>query len=458
MGGGTMTKCEGGGSVVLERPLKLWSLIIDSVRCGGGLQRPRRKKGEMKKHPGSEKLSELLKQPEWWENEEEVRRKEQVLEGLKNVAKKLQREEEGWSMVEGAADVRRLTKDDPHARTTLALLGVIPPLVALLDAQDPTFLSQIAALYALLNLAIANDANKAAIVKAGAIHKMLKLINGAPNEAVSEAVVANFLGLSALDSNKPIIGSSGAIPFLVGTLKDTNSSPQAKQDSMRALYNLSISPSNVCVMLESTDLIPYLFTKLEDVDMSERILSILGNVVSVAEGRKRISSVADAFPILMDVFNWIDSPGCQEKATYILMVMAHKSYGDRQAMIEAGIVSSLLELTLLGSTLAQKRASRMLECLRVEKGKQVSGNAAMSAPLSTSSSMDPATAAQAEVMDEDDEMMMSQENKAVKQLVQQSLHNNMKRMVKRANLPHDFVPSHHLRSLTSSSTSKSLPF
>lgn len=288
---------------------------------------------------------------------------------------------------------------------------------------------------------------------------MLKLINGAPNEAVSEAVVANFLGLSALDSNKPIIGSSGAIPFLVGTLKDTNSSLQAKQDSLRALYNLSISPSNVCVMLETTDLIPYLFTKLEDVDMSERILSILGNVVSVAEGRKRISSVADAFPILMDVFNWIDSPGCQEKATYILMVMAHKSYGDRQVMIEAGIVSSLLELTLLGSTLAQKRASRMLECLRVEKGKQVSGNAAMSAPLSTSSSMDPATAIQAEeAMEEDDEMMMSQENKAVKQLVQQSLHNNMKRMVKRANLPHDFVPSHHLRSLTSSSTSKSLPF
>ena len=42
---------------------------------------------------------------------------------------------------------------------------------------------------------------------------MLKLIES-PNEplnsAVSEAVVANFLGLSALDSNKAIIGSSGA--------------------------------------------------------------------------------------------------------------------------------------------------------------------------------------------------------------------------------------------------------
>ncbi|KAH6757884.1 ARM repeat superfamily protein [Perilla frutescens var. hirtella] len=475
-----MGKCEGGGSVALERPLKLWSLIIDSVRCGGGgLQR---KKVEAAKkrhhHPGSEKLSELLKQPEWWENEEEVRRKEQVLEELKNVARKLGSDSDSL-MVEGAADVRRLTKDDPHARTTLALLGVIPPLVALLHSPlDPNFNphNQIAALYALLNLAIANDANKAAIVKAGAIHKMLKLIQSPNcNEAIAEAVVANFLGLSALDSNKPIIGSSGAIPFLVETLKDninrecssssgssssrsgSSSRDQAKQDSLRALYNLSISPSNVVVMLESSDVIPYMFSKLGDMDMSERILSILGNVVSVAEGRKTISSsVPDAFLILMDVFNWVDSPGCQEKATYILMVMAHKSYGDRQAMIEAGIVSSLLELTLLGSTLAQKRASRMLECLRVEKGKQVS------APLiqqqQNSGSLE------SERLDESSEtmmMMMSQENKAVKQLVQQSLHSNMKRMVKRANLPandFDFVPSHHLRSLTSSSTSKSLPF
>ncbi|KAK6119534.1 hypothetical protein DH2020_046701 [Rehmannia glutinosa] len=460
-----MSKCEGGkdaGSVVLERPLRLWSVIIDSVRCGGGVQRPNRKNAEAKKQPGSDKLSELLKQPEWWENEEEVRRKEQVLEGLKKVAKKLQQKEGSMEVIlEGAAEVRTLTKDDPEARTTLALLGVIPPLVALLDAIDPTFHSQIAALYALLNLAITNDANKAAIVKAGAVHKMLKLIQSPNNQAIAEAVVANFLGLSALDSNKPIIGSSGAIPFLVETLKDADGSVsgQAKQDSLRALYNLSISPSNVRAMVE-TDLIPHLFTKLGDMDASERILSILSNIVSVAEGRKRISSVADAFPILIDVLNWTDSPECQEKASYILMVMAHKSYGDRQAMIEAGIVSSLLELTLLGSLLSQKRASRMLECLRVEKGKQATtnytstcngGTATVSAPLSTTTTITTASS-------EDDEMM-SEEKKAVKQLVQQSLNNNMKRMVKRANLPHhDFVPSDRFKSLTSSSTSKSLPF
>jgi hypothetical protein len=299
-------------------------------------------------------------------------------------------------------------------------------------------------------------------VKAGGVHKMLKLIEspGDPNPSVLEAIVANFLGLSALDSNKPVIGSSGAIPFLAKTLR--SSSPQAKQDALRALYNLSIFASNVSVILE-TDLIPFLLKALGDMEVSERILAVLSNVVSTPEGRKAISVAPDAFPILVDALNWNDSPGCQEKASYVLMVMAHKAYGDRQAMVEAGIVSSLLELTLLGSTLAQKRASRMLECLRVDKGKQVSdnycrnsGGAAVSAPIcggcASSSSANP-NAGEAEDM-----MMMSEEKIAVKQLVQQSLQNNMKRIVKRANLPQDFVPSDHFKSLTSGSTSKSLPF
>lgn len=59
---------------------------------------------------------------------------------------------------------------------------------------------------------------------------------------------------------------------------------------------------------------------------------------------------------------------------------------------------------------------------------------------------------------EESEEAMSMEKKAVKQLVQQSLQYNMRKIVKRANLPQDFVPSEHFKSLTASSTSKSLPF
>ncbi|KAK0571485.1 hypothetical protein LWI29_016886 [Acer saccharum] len=436
------------------------------------------KKQEKPKQQKSEKLSDLLNladtEFETTESEATTKKKEEALEELKRVVRELQVEDDGGGdeerkskrrRIEAASRVRLLAKENPETRVTLAMLGAIPPLAGMLDFEEID--SQIASLYALLNLGIGNDMNKAAIVKAGAVHKMLEIIESPndPNPSVSEAIVANFLGLSALDSNKPIIGSSGAVPFLVDTLKNSEkkSSAQARQDALRAIYNLSIFQSNILNILE-TDLIPFLLKTLGDMEISERILSILSNVVSTPEGRKAISSVPDAFPILIDVLNWTDSPGCQEKVCYVLMVMAHKSYGDRQAMIEAGIASSLLELTLLGSTLAQKRASRILDSLRVDKGKQVSdtygGNlgTAVSAPICGSSSASTNPNGVSNECLEDEEDMMSEEKKAVKQLVQQSLQNNMRRIVKRANLPQDFVPSEHFKSLTISSTSKSLPF
>lgn len=284
--------------------------------------------------------------------------------------------------------------------------------------------------------------NKEAIVRGGAVHKMLKLIESSkppPNQAISEAIVANFLGLSALDSNKPIIGSSGAIIFLARALK--TSSSQAREDALRALYNLSIHHQNVSFILE-TDLVPFLLNALGDMEVSERILSVLTNVVSVSEGRKAVGEAVEAFPILVDVLNWNDSEKCQEKAVYILMLMAHKGYGDRRAMIEAGIESSLLELTLVGSPLVQRRASRILESLRaVDKGKQVSAPVYGITCSSSSSSLS---------RERNREIRMSDERRAVQQLVQQSLQSNMKRIVKRANFPQDFVTTsqHFTKSLT----------
>ncbi|KAJ8634818.1 hypothetical protein MRB53_009085 [Persea americana] len=492
-----MTKCHRNdvGSLVLDRTaggsFRLWSAfsgasfrrkLIDTLRCGVSRHRrdgesdvkmpePKQEKVEKRSNSklngGMERLSDLLNSDPAGEigadeSEADTRRKVEAFEELRSVVKRLQCGEGGGER-EAAIDVRRLAKEDSEVRTTLAMLGAIPPLVGMLDSDDPDF--HIAALYALLNLGIGNDMNKAAIVKAGAVHKMLKLIESpGKTPAVSEAIVANFLGLSALDSNKPVIGASGAIPFLSDILQNPNSSFQAKQDSLRALFNLSISLSNISRVVES-GLVPFFLSSLGDMDASERILSILSNVASTPEGRKSISNYRDSFPILIDVLNWTDSPGCQERASYVLMVMAHKVYSDRQVMVEAGIASALLELTLLGSTLAQKRASRILECLRVDKGKHVSGGfgsgAVVSAPICGSSSS-VAAGVNGGLKDgvvevEEDEMMMSEERKAVKQLVQQSLQNNMRRIVKRANLPQDFAPSDHFKSLTASSTSKSLP-
>ncbi|KAJ9549642.1 hypothetical protein OSB04_022185 [Centaurea solstitialis] len=290
-------------TVVGDGSFKLWSScrrkIIDAVRCSGGISRYRKtvKSPVPKNHKVeevrasidecrsdtvksdcdgkvSEKLSELMKTSKLLSSaEEDVRWKAAV--------KRLQSGGDGGEALGGAKLVRVLAKDDSEAREKLALFGVIPPLVAMLDSDDLD--SRISALYALLNLGIGNDLNKSAIVESGAVHKMLDLvespIEGLPNPDLSAAIVANFLGLSALDSNKSVIGSSGAIPFLIKTLK-SNKNPQVIQDSLRALYNLSILPSNVLPMIETGDFVPFLLTMMGDTGSSDRILSILSNVVS----------------------------------------------------------------------------------------------------------------------------------------------------------------------------------
>ncbi|KAK9052933.1 hypothetical protein SSX86_029563 [Deinandra increscens subsp. villosa] len=467
----TTTAAAGDGS------FKLWSScrrkIIAAMRCNGGMSRHRKItkspvsedvdtampecrsgsiNGNGSDDNGAVNLATLMKMSKSLSEEEE----EEKVVRLKEAVKRLQGGGDDDSLLlRGANEVRELAKGDSEARTNFGSLGAIPPLVAMLDSGDRR--SQISALYALLNLGIGNDLNKSAIVEAGAVHKMLDLISSPIDGSdLTEAVIANFLGLTALDSNKSIIGSSGAISFLIQTLINSNSNSQTVQDALRALYNLSILPSNVSPMIEINGFVPFLLTTIGgDVEVSDRILSILTNIMSTPEGRHAISKITNAFVILVDVLSWMDSPNCQEKVTYILMVMAYKSNGDHQAMVEAGIMSSLLELTLLGSALAQKRSSRILEILRINKGKQVSKNigggarATISAPLCGSTR-------KTESMDSSSGFSSTN---AVKQLVEQSLQSNMRTIVKRANLQQDFVSLEHLKlSGASYSSSKSLPF
>ncbi|CAL9118839.1 unnamed protein product [Musa acuminata var. zebrina] len=449
-------------------PAALRRRILDAIACGASRHRGRRKAcGSVdvteplprRPRPGrAERLMELLQaEPSDSGSDEaddaEARRKVEAFEEIQCVVGRLQLDDhnaDGDRREEAATEVRRLAKDDPEARETLAMLGAIPPLVGMLDSKDPDL--HVAALYALLNLGIGNELNKAAIVKAGAVHKMLHLIEFGSNPSISEAIVANFLGLGALDSNKPVIGASGAIPFLLSAFRSPETSPTARQDALRALFNLSIASVNLPLLVDA-GLVPSLLAAIGDMAVTERSLAVISNLVASGEGRRAVSRSADAFAILIDVLGWCDAAACQEKATYVLMVMAHKGHGDRAAMVEAGVVSALLELTLLGTPLAQKRASRLLEILTVEKGKRVSeaggssGVSAVSAPLC-------GAAAETAPAEEG----MSEERRAVRELVQQSLQNNMRRIVRRANLAQDFAPWERLRALTATSTSKSLPF
>ncbi|KAH7688324.1 Armadillo-like helical-containing protein [Dioscorea alata] len=453
-----MAKCAGiEAAVIAAGGFRLWSLfsaaairrkILERLLCGVSRTKRRPMASEPMKKVGSERLLELL-MAEGLESgsdePSEVKKKVPIFDELLSVVTMLQGDDDGRRK-SAAIDVRRLAKDDTKSRETLAMLGSIPPLVGMLDSDDPE--TQIVSLYALLNLVIGNDSNKAAIVNAGAVQKMLRLIESQCSPPVSDVIVANFLGLSALDSNKPIIGSSGAIPFLVSTFQNPNPNPNStsRQDALKALFNLSISPSNIPNLI-AANLPQCLLSIIGDMEVSDRALAVLANLLSTSHGRRAVSRSGNAFPILIDVLYWCDSPACQEKAVYILMIIAYMRHTDRTAMIESGIISSLLELTLLGTPLAEKRASRLLEILTMDKGGKHVSPTIKSEPLDWKRRVR-------------NEVRVSEERKALRCLVEQSLQCNMLRIVHRANLPSHSAPSDRFPTMapTSSSSSKSLPF
>ncbi|XP_074556409.1 U-box domain-containing protein 45-like [Curcuma longa] len=442
-------------------PALLTRRLLEAVTCGASRARENHNGPiALRPFPGRPgRLIELLQEDASESSSDEAgdvegQLKVEAFEELQRVVARLQldgRNADGDGRGEAAAEARRLAKDEPEARETLAMLGAIPPLVALLDFDDSAG-ALIDALYALLNLGIGNELNKAAIVKAGAVHKMLSLIDSGSSQAVSEAIVANFLGLSALDSNKPVIGALGAIPFLISAFRSRDSSSTAKQDALRALFNLSLASANLPFLIDA-GLVPALLVSVGDMEVSERALAVLSNLVFSSEGRRAVARCNDAFVVLVDVLCWSDAAACQEKAAYVLMVMAHKGHVSRDAMIGAGAISALLELTLLGTPLAQKRASRLLEILTAHKGKGALEEVSSSCISSVSA---PQCAAVSAPPDADEGM--SEEKKAVKDLVQQSLQSNMRMIVRRANLPQHFAPSERLLALTANCTSKSLPF
>ncbi|KAJ7547943.1 hypothetical protein O6H91_08G110800 [Diphasiastrum complanatum] len=345
------------------------------------------------------------------------------LRELQQLIAQLQQDGTAEMQAKAAESIRYMAKDCAEARTTLATLGAIPPLVAILDSSNSS--CQSSALLALLNLAICND-----------------------NEvAVQEAAVAAFLSLSALDANKPIIGASGAVPLFVKMLK--NGSSQGKKDALRALYNLSICSKNVSMIVES-GAISHILSMFSEPEVAETALALIGHMAEAEIGRKAINNDKDIVLVLSDVLGWGNAPKCQERALYLLMLVAHHSWAQRQALINAGGISALLQLVLLGSNLSQQRASRILDYLRYDR-RQVR---AVSAPLASGFQQ------QQQQQDLDYESLeITEERKVVSEMVQQSLQRSMDRLVKRACLQSlDNEQNKSTGLLKNSSSSRSLQF
>ncbi|KAK9051651.1 hypothetical protein SSX86_028279 [Deinandra increscens subsp. villosa] len=338
-----------------------------------------------------------------------------------------------------AREIKRLAGDDLGRRKLMAELGVIPPLVAMVGSEYTTSHRRVA-VQALLELANGTCTNKALMVEAGILSKLSTNIN--VDEPAKHEFAQLIMSLSSLVNAQFPIDSSKILPLVLHML-ESDSSVNTKMLCMVTLYNLSTVIDNVGSLAK--DEVVHTLLKLSSMkEASEKALATLGNLVVTLMGKKALESSPMVPECLMEILTWDDKSKSQELSAYILMILAHQSSSQRTKMAEGGIVPILLQVALLGSPLAQKRALKLLQWFKDERQMKMGPH---SGPQSRRLSFNSPTK-----HDHDP----NEGKKLMKNMVQQSLYKNMETITRRAN--GDSASSSKLKLLVISASSKSLPY
>ncbi|KAG0494993.1 hypothetical protein HPP92_005987 [Vanilla planifolia] len=162
-----------------------------------------------------------------------------------------------------------------------------------------------------------------------------------------------YLNLSCLDQAKPVIGSSGAVPFLVELLRPYSShGVSCKHDALFCLFNLSTDAPTAGRLIEA-GVVDGLHSLLCDPTApTEKVLAVLANVASCPSGNKRIAS----------------TPGMLNSITAALE--------EEQASVREQALSCLLLLCegdeKCSRTRAKEKAQRLLKLFREQRHRETS--------------------------------------------------------------------------------------
>lgn len=266
-----------------------------------------------------------------------------------------------WDEKEVAAEeIKRLAKEDLKRRKLMAELGVIPPLVAMVGGSEAVLRRQRLAVQTLTELGNGSLTNKALMVEAGILSKLPQKtdnVDGNTRQEFAELI----LSISSLANTQYNMDSSRIIPFAVSILDSSNSSVETKCTCLGTLYNISSVLENSASLATNGTVTTLLRLSSSLKEVSEKALATLGNLVVTLMGKKAMEENPMVPQSLIEIMTWEEKPKCQELSVYILMILAHQSSVQREKMAKAGIVPVLLEVALLSSSLAQKRALKLLQ-------------------------------------------------------------------------------------------------
>ncbi|XP_042499664.1 U-box domain-containing protein 6-like [Macadamia integrifolia] len=262
--------------------------------------------------------------------------------------------------------IRLLLKDDEEARICMGANGFVEALVRFLEAavHEGNEKAQETGAMALFNLAVNNDRNKKMMLSAGVIPLLEEMILKSKSY---KSATALYLNLSCLEEAKPVIGSSQAIPFLVRLLQN-ESEPQCKLDALHCLYNLSIYPSNIPILL-SAGIIEGLGGLLVDpVDhtWAEKSIAVLINLASNNSGKKEIASTRGLISALSAILDTGESIE-QEQAVSCILILCNGNDNCSELVLEEGVIPALVSISVNGTARGKERAQKLLMLFREQR-------------------------------------------------------------------------------------------
>ncbi|KAK3137941.1 hypothetical protein QOZ80_5AG0362400 [Eleusine coracana subsp. coracana] len=344
---------------------------------------------------------------------------------------------------QAATEVARLARSDERTKRLLPELGVVPPLVSMLADAG----ARMAAAEALLELARGTHRNKVHIVKAGLLKKLPRLMDDKDLSRRScQHLALLLLSISSLANTDFPLSSSELLPFLVTTLTADDVPADMKLPCLAALRNLSTKLEHVRDVVSSGAVRALLALSLHDEKTSESALSILGELAATSAAgkiKKAVEEDETAPRALVEAMTRHESPRCQEHAAYLVMVLAH-GHALREKLRGLGVVQALLEVALLGSPLAQRRAAKILQWFKDDgQGRTMRAH---SGPCMEGASLGSDVAGGSGEAE-------GRKN-GVDKIVKQTLDRNMKSILTRATASVDLT---NVKLLVTSSSSKSLP-
>lgn len=261
-----------------------------------------------------------------------------------------------------AKEIRQITRRSPSCRLlfgeiTNAISYLVEPLSSGKPDIDPDLQEDI--ITTILNLSI-HDSNKKLFAENSVVIPLLiEALKFGSIETRSNAAAALFT-LSALDSNKHMIGKLGALKPLIELLEEGH--PPAMKDAASAIFSL-------CIVLEnknravSDGAVGVIMKKIVDHLLMDELLAILA---MLASHQKAIEEMAElgAVPFLLDIIRENTSERNKENCIAILYTMCFNDRAKlREIRKEEDANGTISHLAQNGTSRAKRKANGLLERL-----------------------------------------------------------------------------------------------